>query len=73
VLTRKFLNIYGIIGVAVMAVMLILVIFKLVPTSYFLPLFLIAFAIWASRLLMRVILVRKERRETSGDTQIPNP
>lgn len=72
-LTRKFLTIYGIIGVAIMAVMLILVVFKLVPTSYFLPLFLIAFAIWASRLVMRVILARKERREASGDTQIPNP
>ena len=71
-LTRKFMNIYGIIGVAVMAVMLILVIFRLVPTSYFLPLFLIAFAIWASRLVMRVILARKERREASGDTQTPN-
>ena len=72
-LTRKFLNIYGIIGVAVMAVMLILVIFKLVPTSNFLPLFLIAFAIWASRLVMRVILARKERREATGDTQITDP
>ena len=71
-LTRKFLNIYGIIGVAVMAVMLILVIFRLVPTSYFLPLFLIAFAIWASRLVMRVILARKERREAPDDTKIPN-
>jgi ABC-type Fe3+-siderophore transport system permease subunit len=73
VLTRKFLNIYGIIGVAVMAVMLILVIFSLVPTSYFLPLFLIAFAIWASRLVMRVILARRERREGTGDNQISNP
>lgn len=72
-LTRKFLNIYGIIGVAVMAVMLILVIFSLVPTSYFLPLFLIAFAIWASRLVMRVILARRERREGTGDNQISNP
>jgi ABC-type Fe3+-siderophore transport system permease subunit len=70
VLTRKFLNIYGIIGVAVMAVMLILVIFKLVPTSWYLPLFAVAFAIWASRLVMRVILAGKERREGMGDTQI---
>jgi FlaA1/EpsC-like NDP-sugar epimerase len=73
VLTRKFLNIYGIIGVVVMAVMLILVIFELVPTSSFLPLFFVAFAIWASRLMMRVILARKERREASDDTQTPNP
>ena len=72
-LTRKFLNVYSIIGVAVMAVMLILVVFKLVPTSYFLPLFLVAFAIWASRLVMRVILARKERREATGDTQITDP
>jgi len=73
VLTRKFLNVYGIVGVVVMAVMLILVVFKLVPTSYFLPLFLGAFAIWGSRLVMRVILARKEHREATGDTQIPNP
>ena len=72
-LTQKFLNMYGIAGVAVMAVMLILVVCRFVPTSYFLPLFLIAFAIWTSRLIMRVILARKERREASADTQVPNP
>ena len=71
-LTRQFLNIYGIIGVAVMAVMLILVVFRFVPTSYFLPLFLIAFAIWASRLVMRVILAKRERRESADDTQSPS-
>lgn len=68
-LTRKFLTIYGIIGIVVMAVSLLLIWFKLVPSEYYLPLFIGAFAIWISRLVMRLMLVRKERREDADDTQ----
>ena len=72
-LTRKFLNIYGIIGVGIMVVLLVLVWFKLVPSSYYLTLFSIALAIWISRLVMRVIVVRRERMEKPVDNQFPTP
>lgn len=68
-LTRKFLTIYGIVGIAVMAVLLVLVAFRLVPTSYFLPLFLVAFAIWASRLVLRMVISRRERNEAAGESK----
>lgn len=70
-LTRRFLTIFGIVGVAVMAVLLILVAFKLVPTSYFLPLFLVAFAIWATRLVLRMLISRKERNDAASERQPP--
>lgn len=71
-LTRKFLTIYGIVGIAVMAVLLVLVAFRLVPTSYFLPLFLVAFAIWASRLVLRMVISRRERNEAAGESKPPD-
>jgi hypothetical protein len=74
-LTRRFMNIYGIVGIIVMSVLLVLVLFKIVPVSYYLPLFVVAFVIWVSRMVMRVILARKERSEAVSDnpTSIPPP
>jgi hypothetical protein len=71
VLTRRFLTVFGIVGVVVMAVLLVLVAFRLVPTSWFLPLFLLAFAIWATRLVLRILISRKERNEATGERQSP--
>ncbi len=68
-LNRTFVTIYGIIGLVVIAVLLVLVWFRLVPTSYYLPLFLVALVIWAGRLVMRVILSRRERRESAGTAE----
>lgn len=64
-LTQRFLNVYGMIGVAFMAVVFVLVWLKIVPTSFNLPLLLLAFGIWGSRLVMRILLARKERHEKS--------
>ena len=65
-LTRKFLTIYGIVGVTIMSLMFIVVVFKLVPTSWFLPLFIAAFVIWGSRLILRLMVLKREQRETAG-------
>ena len=67
-LNRKFLTIYGIVGIAIMSILFILVVFKLVPTSWFLPLFLVAFVIWGSRLILRLLVVKKERRELADSS-----
>ena len=68
-LTRKFLNIYGIISIVVLAILLLLIWLKLVPASYNIPLFAIALVLWASRMVMRMLLVRKEKREAPTDSQ----
>jgi FtsH-binding integral membrane protein len=73
VLTRRFLNVYGVVGIAFMAVLLVLVWFKLVPTSYHIPLFILAFVIWASRLVLRVIVARRERKEEAAGSSTPVP
>gem|GEM_PF-5971444 len=65
-LTQRFLNIYGLVGIVFMAVVFLLVWFKIVPPSFQLPLLLVALFIWASRLVMRILLARKERQEKSG-------
>ena len=70
-LNRKFVTVFGVVGLVVMAVLLVLVWFKLVPTEYYLPLFFVAFVIWAGRLIMRVMLARKERRESGNEQGMP--
>ena len=61
-LTKKFLSIYGFVGIALMAVLLLLIWFKLVPQEYHTPLFVFAMLIWVSRLVLRYFLYRKERK-----------
>ena len=70
-LTRKFLNVYGIVGIVLMAILLLLIWLKIVPESYNIPLFSVALVLWASRMVLRMLLVRKERREASTDSQTP--
>jgi hypothetical protein len=65
-LTRKFLNMYGLVGLFVMLVLFVLVVFKIVPPDWYLPLFILAFIIWASRIDMRFILKRREKEEASA-------
>ena len=54
---------FGVAAIAVMVVLLILVGFRLVPPSWELPLFIGAVALFATRLVMRTILVRRKRRD----------
>jgi len=72
-LTRRFVTAFGIVGLVVMAVLLVVMWFRWVPTRFYIPLFFLAFVIWASRLVMRVLLARKERREAGKDLQSRDP
>ena len=67
-LNRRFVTMFGIFGLIVMTALLVVVWFRLVPTDYYVPLFAFAFVIWATRLTMRVMLARKERRELDSGT-----
>jgi hypothetical protein len=61
-LTKKTVDLYGIISVTVMLVLFLLVWFNVVPASMSLPLLLVALALFMVRVTMRLILARQERK-----------
>jgi hypothetical protein len=62
-LSHKAVNTYGYISIGVMLIMLALVWFEIVPKSLYIPLFLVAAALFVGRLVLRVLLVRQLRRK----------
>ncbi|MCZ6775641.1 MAG: hypothetical protein O7D34_04185 [Ignavibacteria bacterium] len=62
-ITHKAVNTYGYISISVMLVLLVLVWFEVVPKSLYIPLFLVAAALFGGRLVLRVLLVRQLRRK----------
>jgi hypothetical protein len=66
----KIVTIYGFASIGVMLVMLTLMWFKIVPQSYYLPFFFIALALLISRIILRLIMTRQEKR--SRATEIHN-
>ena len=64
-LTEQAANRFGLAAVLVMAALLVLVYFRIVPPSWNLPLFIVAVALFAIRLLLRVMIARRNRRTDS--------
>ncbi len=62
-ISHKAVNTYGYISIGVMLVLLALVWFEVVPKSLYIPLFLVAAALFVGRLVLRVLLVRQLRRK----------
>lgn len=62
-ITQKAVTIYGIAGIAVMVILLSLLWFKVVPRSLYVPVFLMALAVFAGRLVLRILLLRQERAD----------
>jgi hypothetical protein len=60
-LNQKSVNTFGFIAVGLMAVMLVLIWAQLVPRSMYMPLFLIAAALFLARITLRLVLARQER------------
>lgn len=60
-LNQKSVNSFGFIAVGLMAVMLVLIWAQLVPRSMYVPLFLIAAALFLARITLRLVLARQER------------
>lgn len=60
-LTQRFVTIYGIVGLLVMVILLALIGFKQVPESLSIPFFGIAIVLFIGRLVLRYLLIRKER------------
>ena len=67
-LNQKSVNSFGFIAVGLMAVMLVLIWAQLVPRSMYMPLFLIAAALFLTRITLRLVLARQERlaKKSSG-------
>jgi len=65
-LNPRIVTIYGYASIFSMLVLLVLVWFKLVPESMYLPVFLIAAALFAIRIVLRIMLLRQERKAMKG-------
>ena len=76
-LTQKSVNTFGFVAVGLMALMLVLIWAKLVPHTMYLPLFLIAAALFLARVTLRLVLARqqrelnKEKEEAGKDAGAP--
>jgi Flp pilus assembly protein TadB len=60
-LSQKSVNTFGFVAVGLMALMLVLIWARLVPHTMYLPLFLIAAALFLARVTLRLVLARQER------------
>jgi len=64
-LNPRLVDIYGYVAVAAMAVMLLLIVTKAVPQRMVMPMFYVAAALFAVRIVLRVIQARQ--RAMQGD------
>ncbi|HUI65076.1 MAG TPA: hypothetical protein VL126_09555 [Bacteroidota bacterium] len=63
-LSSRFVNIYGYVAIAAMAVMLLLIVTKVVPQRMVMPMFYAAAALFVVRIALRIIQARQ--RMTRG-------
>ena len=63
-LTERLATYFGIAAVALMVVLLMLVWFRLVPASWEIPLFVAASALFAARLVVRMMIARRDHPPT---------
>lgn len=60
-ISLRTITLFGYISITLMLVMLGLLVFQVVPSSWAIPFFLIALALYAARLAIRIRLARRER------------
>jgi Flp pilus assembly protein TadB len=60
-ITRRGVALYGYVALAVMAAMLVLIWYKLVPPSWYWTLFGIALVLFLLRVTLRLLLARRQR------------
>ena len=64
-LTQRNVLVAGFVILAAMTLLLLLVLFKLVPESWFVLIFLIAVVLFLIRITLRMVLARQRRLEES--------
>ncbi len=62
-LTERFVTIYGLVSLLVMATILGLMWFKVIPESLYMPMFFVALAAFAGRIALRVALHRQRLQQ----------
>ncbi len=62
-ITPRWVNVYGYVFLVIVVAMLVLVWFRLVPQSMYVPLFLIALVLYMVRITMRLLLERQRRMQ----------
>ncbi len=68
-LNPRVINIYGYVFLAIVVVMLALVWFQLVPQTMYVPLFLVALALYLIRITLRLLLERQRRMQERESKQ----
>jgi len=67
-LNARAVNIYGTVAIGAMLLMLLLVRMRVVPPRLYFPLFYVAVALFAIRIVLRVMLARQEKKKSEGVT-----
>jgi membrane protein implicated in regulation of membrane protease activity len=70
VLQERTATQFGIAAIGVMAVLFVLVFFRLVPPAWEIPLFIFAVALFAVRLVLRSVLARRKRQAETPDDPV---
>jgi len=67
-LTAKTVEKYGYVSLGIMILLLVLVWLKLVPDYLVLPLFFVAVFLFLGRIILRIVVARREKNRTPDDT-----
>jgi len=70
-ISQKSFTVAGYVIVVFMAAMLVLVYFRLVPTSWYMAIFAVTLALFLLRIAMRLIMARQQRLEKERNTNTP--
>ncbi len=63
-LNARAVNIYGMVAIGAMLLMLVLVRMRVVPPRLYFPLFYVAAALFAVRIVLRIMLARQEKKKS---------
>jgi len=70
-ITKRTLNIYGFVSIAIMLLLLALVWFQAVPTAWYYPLFFVAAALFVTRIALRFIHARQKSQLEKENDGLP--
>ncbi len=65
-LTSNFVNRYGWVSLGIMGILLVLMWLRVIPESLYLVMFIVAASLFSGRIILRVMLLKHERRSESG-------
>jgi len=70
-ITSRAVTIYGFVSITVMLILLVLIWFRLVPETYYWPFFIIAALLFVTRIVLRLMAEKSERRSSFPDNEPP--